>query len=159
MNDCYFDKKDWRACKFEVCREQWSCESPVRGCYGRPSACERRQADLYSGARWRRFDNVGSAKETNSVLRAKMQRRQSKLGASFTNDLNSVVDNLLYAIPRHRLEEGTRGPAAALRVAVTRFGVARQNSSSAARCWRLQAQSELALNANNQLYLCIIACP
>ena len=49
MNDCYYDKKDWRACKKEVSR--WF-PNPKRSFRGHPM--------LMSNYRWKFSENAGS---------------------------------------------------------------------------------------------------
>ena len=66
LNDCYYDKKDWRACKAEVGVETQPLriEMTVFTAYGF-------QVQLTPCARWRLSGNVGSVKETRNAQKAR----------------------------------------------------------------------------------------
>ena len=67
MNDCYYDKKDWRACKKEV-----SLLNPNLFCV--PEVALRWQLLILNG-RWNFSGNAGNVKAMNKGQKARMHRR------------------------------------------------------------------------------------
>ena len=79
MNDCYFDKKDWRACSKEASRlhcpsldtlgRLWCHHSPS------PRNCINLLISKDDLNRWKPFANVGRGKETTRGLVRRMLKR------------------------------------------------------------------------------------
>lgn len=66
MNDCYYEKKDWRVCKKEVSVES---QPSIRAA----SKSRRERNLLTSNCRWRRSENVGSGRETKRGHQVKIR--------------------------------------------------------------------------------------
>lgn len=82
MNDCYFEKKDWRACKEEVCQQRQSSSLSRRAEKGRKSSepkpgVRRLIAKFY---RWKYFDDAGKIKAMTIGQRRRMSEKVPSRG-------------------------------------------------------------------------------
>lgn len=76
MNDCYFEKKDWRVCKDEACQKRLllPLPYPVSDVY---FTNLKKHADDENCARWSFFGDAGKNKATTFGQRRRMLKPQT----------------------------------------------------------------------------------